>query len=788
MAAGYDGTIKIDTSISGKGFNGGIKSMVGSLKGLAVAVGVAFGIGAVVAFGKAAVQAASEIQNAFIGLESIVKGQGRSFDGAKAFINSYIADGLVPAANAVTAYKNLLMRGYDTSQIEAIMNALKNSAAFGRQSSLTVGQAVQSAAEGLKNENSILVDNAGVTKNVSMMWKDYAASIGTGVGSLTQAQKRQAEFNGIMYETRFQMGDAAKLSNTYSGRISALGVSFQNLKVAIGNSIIPIINQILPYIKMAVDALVIFFNKVAQIINLLFGTNVSMADTADGMGAVADGANAAAAAQDNLAGSTKDAAKAAKGSLAAFDQINVLQQQDPAAATGGGSGAGTPALGGGGLGGSLPEVPKFADDANKAFDALIKNVEIFKIKFMQFIQPVTEALSRLRDALIPLGKTIWSGLKWAWDNILVPLGTWTITELLPTFLDLLAQAADTLNTALIALQPLGIWLWENFLQPMAEWTGKAIILALQWLTKQLGNLSVWINNNQTLFSALAAVLAIVVIALYAFFSPMGTFIAFWAIVIALVVTLVHYWPVLTEAVKNAWARIMQIISPVVAWMTELFTRFFSFATNMWNVWLAVVKNILLLLWLYFKTTFIDPITNLLSLFGLTWSNVWEGLKTGFGTVMDWLGDKFTKVFNAFKPIAKGVVNFIIDILNGLHAGFVKTVNGIIGGANKLGGKLPGWSIIPNISAMQIPHLATGAIIPPNARFAAILGDQKSGRNLEAPEGLIRQIVREESGGGGSKDIVIRFEGSMAQFVRELKPFIDNENKRVGGSLLSGGLA
>ena len=40
-------------------------------------------------------------------------------------------------------------------------------------------------------------------------------------------------------------------------------------------------------------------------------------------------------------------------------------------------------------------------------------------------------------------------------------------------------------------------------------------------------------------------------------------------------------------------------------------------------------------------------------------------------------------------------------------------------------------------------LASGAVIPPNAPFAAILGDQRNGRNLEAPEGLIRQIFQEE---------------------------------------------
>lgn len=43
--------------------------------------------------------------------------------------------------------------------------------------------------------------------------------------------------------------------------------------------------------------------------------------------------------------------------------------------------------------------------------------------------------------------------------------------------------------------------------------------------------------------------------------------------------------------------------------------------------------------------------------------------------------------------------------------------------------------------------AQGAVIPPNKEFMAVLGDQKSGNNIEAPESLIRRIVREESGNG-----------------------------------------
>lgn len=43
----------------------------------------------------------------------------------------------------------------------------------------------------------------------------------------------------------------------------------------------------------------------------------------------------------------------------------------------------------------------------------------------------------------------------------------------------------------------------------------------------------------------------------------------------------------------------------------------------------------------------------------------------------------------------------------------------------------------------MPRLATGAVIPPNNEFAAILGDQTSGMNIEAPESLLREIFRDE---------------------------------------------
>ena len=795
MAAGYDGRIKIDSRIDGKGFDSGIASMMGKLKGLAVAIGIAFGVGAIINFGKTAVSAASDLASSMIGLQSVVEGTGNSFSAAKGFINDYIKDGLVPITNATTAYKNLLMRGYDISQIEATLTALKDSASFGRQASLTLGNAVQSATEGLKNENSILVDNAGVTKNVLMMWKDYAASIGTTVGALTKQQKIQAEVAGILEESRFQVGDAAKLAGTYAGQVSALGVSFYNLKTAIGNSIIPIISKVMPYIKIAVDWLVVFFNKVAQFMSALFGVQISGA--ADSVSALADSTNEAAGAQDKLADSTAKAGKAAKGALAPFDELNVLQMDEGDGGAAGGSATG-PTTGGGGIAGiGMPE------EIDAGLEDIKAKVAAFKESLLTFIAPVIEAFGRLKDALIPLGETIWEGLKWAWDNILVPLGSWVITDVLPVFLDLVGAAATVLNSALVALQPLGIWLWENFLQPLAAWTGQAIIDALKWLVARLNDISTWINTHQDAFQTIATIIGIFAAswiavnaaitiwnvvgaiatgvttafaAAMAFLtSPITLVVAAIAAVVAIVYVLIKYWPEISawaikawENIKKAWNEAGQwfkgkVIDPIVNWFDQAWKNIKNFVSDTWQG----IKNILSSVGSWIREKVTDPIKN------------------AFQTALDWVKNKWDTIFDGLKNIAKSVINAIIDSINAFLRFTVAPINVLIKGVNVVA-RMVGFSSIPEISAPQIPRLATGAVIPANAPFAAILGDQKSGTNIEAPESLLRSLIREELGNQNGQKITIDFGNStLGALIRTLNPVIKQENERMGSSLLSG---
>lgn len=166
------------------------------------------------------------------------------------------------------------------------------------------------------------------------------------------------------------------------------------------------------------------------------------------------------------------------------------------------------------------------------------------------------------------------------------------------------------------------------------------------------------------------------------------------------------------------------------------------------------------------------LTFIKGIFTANWKLAWEGVK-----------DIFKGVWNTIVSIVESAINLIIS-----------AINWCINQINKIHVNVPDWVTeltgmtsfgfnIPNLSKVAIPRLATGAVIPPNSEFLAMLGDQRSGNNIEAPESLIRQIVREESGGG---DIIINAKGTMGQLIRLLKLEIEREDNRKGATFTPGG--
>lgn len=155
-----------------------------------------------------------------------------------------LEDQFLDTASASAALKNLLSRGYTLDQAINTINRLKDSAAYGRQASYDMAEAVVSATEGLKNENSILVDNAGVTKNVAKMWEDYAKAHNTTTAAMTQAQKVEAEYQGIMQETAAQQGNAAEAANTLAGAQAKTSKTARELAISFGQAISPAVQLV----------------------------------------------------------------------------------------------------------------------------------------------------------------------------------------------------------------------------------------------------------------------------------------------------------------------------------------------------------------------------------------------------------------------------------------------------------------------------------------------------------------------------------------------------------------
>ena len=118
-----------------------------------------------------AIDEADKLNNAMVWLESIAKWTWKNFDEAKKFIQNFTADWLVWTQDAATSLKNLLSSWYWMKEAWQIMERLKDSAAFWRQGSLELWEAIKWATEWIKNENSVLVDIAWVTKNLSVMWE-----------------------------------------------------------------------------------------------------------------------------------------------------------------------------------------------------------------------------------------------------------------------------------------------------------------------------------------------------------------------------------------------------------------------------------------------------------------------------------------------------------------------------------------------------------------------------------------------------------------------------------------
>lgn len=308
--------------------------------------------------------------------------------------------------------------------------------------------------------------------------------------------------------------------------------------------------------------------------------------------------------------------------------------------------------------------------------------------------PVGDAIDHIIDEI---GRLI-DGLNWLWNNVLIPLIQWLIENVIPV------------------LAPIVAWIGDTLLSIVASVTGMA-----DSVLKQLDGIIQFLT---------------------------GVFTGDWAQALSGILLYVEGFKqninIIFNFIKN------QILDPLSKWLDGVFkvdwVKDFGVIGDYMNAWLANIQNIVAAVKQAFSGI-VDFVNGVLS---GDWQQAWDGIKNIFGGA-----------WNGMLAIIKSPINGIIGLMNGLLRAAQIMQNGVANALNKMNISVPSWvtsltgvsSIGFHISKWSAPHihyLAQGAVIPPNKEFMAVLGDQKSGNNIEAPESLIRKIVREETGNSSRK--------------------------------------
>ena len=650
-------------------------------------------------------------------------------------------------------------------------------------------------------------------------------------------------------------GMNAALAATPTGRMKQLNNTLGDIKEKFGQAVRTIGTAFLPLLNTVAKvlaAIATLFSKVAQTIANVFGGTVAGKEweflPSSAVGVVSDATDAT----DDLTASTKKAAQAAKEAneeyqQASFDTLHILNENNKQAAESGSEDVYTPPASED-TGSLIQETDTGSTSSGESIGWLEKLLTKAKELWKDFkdsldFTNLKDAFSKLKEAVQPLIGDLGKGLQWLYENVLKPLAKWTISELAPRIVTLLANAFKLLHAAIEALSPVLEAVWpilkwfaevagflittaidelshaiemmtkaisgdltdlerfQVFLQTLsaitlagiigglgelataagaaaaaAEGIGIAIgvgsaaagtgglIGALTAGTGAVGGFAAGITG--TAIPALTAGAGAASVAAGGFASLAAPIAAVVAIIVALGVAIyevIKHWDDIkraagsaVDALKQAWSGIgewfrTKVSEPIIQWGKEAWENISKWGSDAAQVvrehWTGVREELVGMwqsvessgksAWETVKKTALNAWTTVCSAWGRSKIFFEENV---FQPLVDSARRGVEKIKNVFSGVAEAVGQAISKIKEGIKKA-VSIADQLPSGFSLKNMTVSG--LIDKLKSIKLPGLAEGAVIPPNRRFAAVLGDQTSGFNIETPERLLRQIVRDE---------------------------------------------
>ena len=430
----------------------------------------------------------------------------------------------------------------------------------------------------------------------------------------------------------------------------------------------------------------------------------------------------------------------------------------------------------------------FADAWNKnsVGTQIIQNIADALVVVMQFVEkiaedtatwaanlnfyPLLESISNLTATFAPILEAIGNVLEGIYNNIVLPMLKWVIETGLPTVINLISGLLDFFAQHQAIVEAFGAALIGAFAAVKIAGLAKSIVGSITTIVNFVKGLITLMTGSGGLIGGIKAIAVAI--------GPGGVFAIAIAAAIAIGVLLYKNWDKIKEvagivasAVVGFFKVMGEGVSMILFDLKETVTGILdAIGTLVSNVVSSIVKFVTS------KTremaeAAIRKISYMKEKASTLWNGMkanaretWENIVTIVGNkvsaIRDAIVNKFTSARDRVVEIFGGIRDTIRDILNkviGIANSAIGTVNSAISGIESaftfgpwkvptpFGSRTIGFTAnFPRVPT--IPYLAKGAVIPPRSEFLAVLGDQKNGRNLEAPEDLLRQIVREEAGG------------------------------------------
>lgn len=468
-----------------------VKSAIGSIT---KSIAGLYALGKVGQYIKNSVQSAMQVEAS---LQQVARTMGESTQSFLKWAETNALSFNMAQSDALkfgATYSNLVSSFLtDTNQITgATTDLLKASSVIASATGRTMDDVMERIRSGLLG-NTEAIEDLGVNVNVALLETTEAfkrLANGKSWNQLSFQTQQQIRLMAILEQTSSKFGNEV-FQNTNSS-LQQLVAILKDVALNLGNAFLPIANVVIPLLSKMAMWLRTVTSYFATFMQTLFGyspkANTGIGGTVNStigqVGSLGDSLDSAGTSADK----TK---KKLQNLLGGFDELNTISfdASSDSESSGGSTGSGSVGTGSSGL--------DFVNLGSFEFEEPdTRKVEAWVAKFKDLFKPLSESWGRIQAALNPIIETLGSALRWFYDSVLLPLGTWAISDLIPAFFDLLAGVLEVLDPILKSFQPSFQWLWDNVLKPIATWTGGVIVQVLEDLGGALTVIGDWMSENQ----------------------------------------------------------------------------------------------------------------------------------------------------------------------------------------------------------------------------------------------------------------------------------------------------